>query len=61
MVTEPSGAVRIVALQYLTRIYRDGMGNPSGRPQVLKVRHTALVERTGDGWHVADIQGEPLR
>ena len=60
-VTESPGAVRIVAVQYLTRVYRDGMGNPSGRPEVLKLRHTALVESKGDGWRVADMRGEQIR
>ncbi len=57
---EGEGRVRIVALQYVTHVYRDGFGNPAGRPQVSKARHTAVVTRSGEGWKVTSIEAEPL-
>lgn len=57
---EGEGRVRIVAIQYVTHVYRDGFGNPSGRPKVSKARHTAVVARSGDGWKVTSMKAEPL-
>ena len=59
--TDSSGAVRIVAVQYLTRVYGGEYGVPAGRPEILKVRHRALVEPVGDGWKDAELEGDPLR
>ena len=52
--------MRVVAVQYVTRVYRDGFGNPAGRPKVSKSRQHALVERVGDGWKVTDLEEEEL-
>ena len=57
---EGDDRVRIVALQYVTHVYRDGFGNPSGRPRVLKRRQRALVERVGEDWKLRDLESEEL-
>ncbi len=57
---EGDDRVRIVALQYVTHVYRDGVGNPAGRPQISKRRQRALVERVGEDWKLLDLESEEL-
>ena len=57
---EGDGRVRIVAIQYVTRVYRDDFGNPSGRPKVSKSRQHALIEKVADGWKVKDLESQKL-
>ena len=57
---EGDDRVHIVALQYVTHVYRDGFGNPAGRPQVWKRRQRALVERVGEDWKLRDLESEEL-
>ena len=55
---EGEGRVRIVAVQHVQRVYRDGVGNPASRPKYSTTRHSALVERVGDRWKVTEF--DPL-
>ena len=57
---ESDSRVRVVAVQYVQRVYRDSFGNPSGRPKVSKERHHALVERVNGEWKVTDLDQEKL-
>ena len=52
---EGEGRVRIVAVQHVQRVYRDGMGNPAGRPKSSRTRQRALVERVGERWEVTAL------
>lgn len=58
--SERDGAVELVAVQYVTRLYRDSFGNPAGRPQVSKARQRARVERVGDAWQVTSLESAKL-
>ncbi len=51
---------RIVAIQYVTRLYRDSFGNPAGRPKVSKSRQHAVVDKVGDTWKVKSMKSEKL-
>ena len=53
-------SVEIVAIQSVTRVYRDGFGNPSGRPKVSKSRQYARVERVDGRWQVTELEEEKL-
>ncbi len=55
-----SDSVEIVAIQYVTRVYRDSFGNPSGRPKVSKSRQHARVERVDGRWQVTELEEEDL-
>ncbi len=57
---DEAGRTRIVAIQYVTRVYRDSVGNPAGRPKVSKARQRAVVEKAGDGWKVRSFNSEKL-
>ena len=55
-----SGSIEIVAIQFVTRVYRDGFGNPSGRPKVSRSRQQARVELVEGRWKVTKLEGEDL-
>ena len=55
-----SDSVEIVAIQYVTRVYRDSFGNPSGRPKVSKSRQYARIERVEGRWQVTELEEEDL-
>ena len=57
---DSEGRTRIAAIQYVTRLYRDSFGNPSGRPKVSKARQSAIVEKSGDTWKVKSLTTEKL-
>lgn len=57
---EEDGVVEIVAIQHVTRVFRDSFGNPAGRPQVSQARHRATVERSGEAWQVTELESERL-
>ena len=55
-----SDSVEIVAVQSVTRVYRDSFGNPSGRRKVAKSRQYARVERIDGRWQVTELEKEIL-
>ena len=57
---DKSGKTRIVAIQHVTRLYRDSFGNPAGRPKVSRSRQQAVVEKVGDTWKVKSLESEKL-
>ena len=57
---DDGGRTRIVAIQYVTRLYKDSFGNPAGRPKVSKARQHAVVEKAGDEWKVKSLKSEKL-
>ena len=57
---ESDTRVRVVAVQYVQRVYRGSFGNPAGRPKVSKARHHALVELVNGDWKVTDLDREKL-